>query len=179
MIDPATGMKPGERYTVENLERVHPFTGFFLDGKYYLGPELLTAVGWLEGRRFIYDNLDATGEPVFANRFAGEIKDLVLTLADGTSLAVSRLEHWPPDEGAVKSNSLDSGHQYLKFQPSQRRRDGVWWRVSSACNATPQPSWQPPCPWDSWRAGCWRHLSAGAIRRTRSACALPWSSSVT
>lgn len=99
MIDPATGMKPGERYTVENLERVHSFTGFFLDGKYYLGPELLTAVGWLEGRRFIYDNLDATGEPVFANRFAGEIKDLVLTLADGTSLAVSRLEHWPPDAG--------------------------------------------------------------------------------
>jgi len=100
MIDPATGMKPGERYTVENLERVHPFTGFFLDGKYYLGPELLTAVGWLEGQRFIYDNLDATGEPVFANRFAGEIKDLVLTLADGTALAVSRLEHWPPDEAA-------------------------------------------------------------------------------
>ncbi|MBI6952006.1 short chain dehydrogenase [Pseudomonas sp. CCOS 191] len=100
MIDPATGMKPGERYAVDNLERVHPFTGFFLDGKYYLGPELLTAVGWLEGRRFIYDNLDATGEPVFANRIAGEIKDLVLTLADGTPLAVSRLEHWPPDEGA-------------------------------------------------------------------------------
>lgn len=100
LIDPATGMKPGERYAVENLERVHPFTGFFLDGKYYLGPELLTAVGWLEGRRFIYDNLDATGEPVFADRFAGEIKDLVLTLVDGTPLEVARLEHWPPDEDA-------------------------------------------------------------------------------
>lgn len=65
MIDPTTGMKAGERYSVENVERAHQFPGFFLDGKYYLGPELLTAVGWLEGKRFIYDNLDAAGEPVF------------------------------------------------------------------------------------------------------------------
>ena len=53
MIDKATGMKPGERYRVENVERAHQFAGFFLDGKYYLGPELLTAVGWLDGQRFI------------------------------------------------------------------------------------------------------------------------------
>ena len=50
MIDSATGMSPGERYAVESLERTRSFCGFFLDGKYYLGPELLTAVGWLEGR---------------------------------------------------------------------------------------------------------------------------------
>ncbi len=56
MIDQATGMKPGERYCVENIERAHQFPGFFQDGKYYLGPELLTAVGWLEGTRFIYDS---------------------------------------------------------------------------------------------------------------------------
>ncbi|RCL28515.1 short chain dehydrogenase [Pseudomonas sp. AFG_SD02_1510_Pfu_092] len=92
MIDPATGMKPGERYQVENLERVHQFPGFFLDGKYYLGPELLTALGWLEGQRFIYDALDATGEPVFPGRAAGDIKDLTLILVDGTRLQLSRID---------------------------------------------------------------------------------------
>lgn len=65
MIDKATGMKPGERYCVENVARAHQFAGFFLDGKYYLGPELLSAVGWLDGQRFIYDSLNAEGEPVF------------------------------------------------------------------------------------------------------------------
>nr|WP_085625163.1 MULTISPECIES: short chain dehydrogenase [unclassified Pseudomonas] len=97
MIDPATGMKPGERYRVENLERAHQFPGFFLDGKYYLGPELLTAIGWLEGQRFIYDELDATGEPVFPGRAAGDIADLTLTLVDGTRLKISAIEHWPPE----------------------------------------------------------------------------------
>jgi len=52
MIDPATGMKAGERYTIESLERTRHFPGFFLDGKYYLGPELMTAIGWLEGNQF-------------------------------------------------------------------------------------------------------------------------------
>ena len=92
MIDPITGMKAGERYSVENVERAHQFPGFFLDGKYFLGPELLTAVGWLEGKRFIYDNLDATGEPIFPDRAAGDIEDLTLTLVDGTALKLSKLE---------------------------------------------------------------------------------------
>lgn len=86
MIDPATGMRPGERYTVDSLERTKHFSGFFLDGKYYLGPELLTAVGWLEGQTFIYDELDATGEPVFPDRVAGTIEDLTLILSDGARL---------------------------------------------------------------------------------------------
>ncbi len=92
MIDQATGMKPGERYRVENVERAHQFPEFFLDGKYFLGPELLTAVGWLEGTRFIYDSLDAEGEPVFADRLAGTIEGLTLTLVDGTVLELARLE---------------------------------------------------------------------------------------
>ncbi|MFJ2524888.1 SDR family oxidoreductase [Pseudomonas sp. P1B16] len=92
MIDHATGMKPSERYRVENLERAHQFPGFFQDGKYYLGPELLTAVGWLEGTKFIYDSLDAEGEPVFPDRVAGSIEGLKLVLIDGTSLALSRIE---------------------------------------------------------------------------------------
>ena len=92
MIDQATGMKPGERYCVENIERAHQFPGFFQDGKYYLGPELLTAVGWLEGDRFIYDSLDAQGEPVFPDRVAGTISNLTLNLVDGTALQLSPIE---------------------------------------------------------------------------------------
>lgn len=92
MLDKATGMKPGERYCVDNIERTHQFPGFFLDGKYYLGPELLTAVGWLEGRQFIYDSLDAQGDPVFPDRIAGTLDDLKLTLIDGTRLDLSRIE---------------------------------------------------------------------------------------
>ncbi|ATP50628.1 short-chain dehydrogenase [Pseudomonas putida] len=92
MIDQATGMKPGERYCVENVERAHQFPGYFQDGKYYLGPELLTAVGWLEGTQFIYDSLDAEGEPVFPDRIAGTIEGLKLVMADGTTLELCPLE---------------------------------------------------------------------------------------
>ncbi|WP_339473679.1 HAD-IA family hydrolase [Pseudomonas fluorescens] len=86
MIHPATGMKAGERYIVESLERARHFPGFFLDGKYYLGPDLMTAIGWLEGQQFYYDELDPTGEPVFPNRLAGKVEDLTLILADGARL---------------------------------------------------------------------------------------------
>lgn len=89
MIAPATGMRHGERYVVDSVERAHHFPGFFLDGKYYLGPELQTAVGWLEGQQFLYDQLDPTGEPVFPGRVAGTIEDLTLTLADGAQLTLS------------------------------------------------------------------------------------------
>lgn len=92
MIDQATGMKPGERYCLENLERAHQFPGFFQDGKYYLGPELLTAIGWLEGNWFLYDSLDAEGEPVFPDRVADTISNLTLNLVDGTSLQLSPVE---------------------------------------------------------------------------------------
>lgn len=92
MIDPTTGMKPGQRYAIESLERTHQFPGFFLDGKYYLGPELLTAVGWMEGERFVYDNLDAAGEPVFPDRIAGNIENLTLTLVDGTALKLRQMD---------------------------------------------------------------------------------------
>ncbi len=93
MIDPKTGMKPGERYVVESLERTQHFPGFFLDGKYYLGPELMTTVGWLEGQTFFYDQLDPTGEPVFANRVAGTIENLTLILADGARLNLNEVRY--------------------------------------------------------------------------------------
>ena len=92
MIDSATGMKPGERYCVESLEPTHHFSGFFLDGKYYLGPDLLTAVGWLDGQNFVYDELDPSGNPVFPESVAGIIEDLTLTMADGASFKLQRLK---------------------------------------------------------------------------------------
>ncbi|MDO1494478.1 SDR family oxidoreductase [Pseudomonas putida] len=115
MIDQSTGMKSGERYRVENVERAHQFPGFFQDGKYYLGPELLTAVGWLEGTRFIYDSLDAEGEPVFPNRAAGTVEGLTLTRVDGTSLELSRIEAsdpiapFAPSASAAKREASDRG----------------------------------------------------------------------
>lgn len=101
MIDSKTGMKPGERYSIDRLGDTHPFTGFFLDGKYYLAPELLTAVGWLENQRFIYDDLDASGEPVFPERFVGTIENLTLILAGGQSLKLASEEaHAVPETDA-------------------------------------------------------------------------------
>jgi len=96
MIDPATGMRAGERYHVESLERTPHFPGFFLDGKYYLGPELQTAVGWLEGQQFLYDQLDPTGEPVYPVRVAGTIEDLTLILGDGARLKLNEMAYDAP-----------------------------------------------------------------------------------
>lgn len=95
MIAPATGMKPGERYAIESVERAPHFPGFFLDGKYYLGPELNTPVGWLEGQQFLYDQLDPEGEPVYPDRVVGTVQDLTLVLADGLRLKLSPTLAWP------------------------------------------------------------------------------------
>lgn len=112
MIDTATGMKPGERYSVESTGREQQFSGFFLDGKYYLGPELLTAVGWLEGQTFIYDSLDPAGEPVFPDRVAGTISHLTLTLVDGASLALAEIAAEKFVEDAGPSNDDAAEQQY-------------------------------------------------------------------
>jgi NAD(P)-dependent dehydrogenase (short-subunit alcohol dehydrogenase family) len=106
MIAPATGMKPGERYTVESRERVPHFPGFFLDGKYYLGPELLTAVGWLEGQQFFYDQLDPTGEPIYPDRMAGTIEDLTLTLGDGSRLNLNKEDFNAQTELPIQANAV-------------------------------------------------------------------------
>jgi len=145
MINQATGMKSGKRYRVENVERAHQFPGFFQDGEYYLGPELLTAVGWLEGTRFIYDSLDAAGEPVFPNREAGTVEGLTLTLVDGTSLELLRIEasdtivpvapgasgteREAPDSGAWINRSPkaeDSSGNLFEPPNGKRDIDGGW-----------------------------------------------------
>ncbi|MHC8367244.1 short chain dehydrogenase [Pseudomonas sp. ZT5P21] len=96
MINSLTGMKPGERYAVENLGSARSFPGFFLDGKYYLKPELMTAVGWLEGQHFLYDELDRAGKPVFPDRVAGIIDDLTLILVDGARLKLNKVRYSAP-----------------------------------------------------------------------------------
>lgn len=110
MISPATGMRAGERYAVESVERAPHFPGFFLDGKYYLGPELNTAVGWLEGVKFLYDQLDPEGEPVYPDRVAGTIEDLTLIMADGVRLKLTpmRPEIDHPGERSASSHDTQS-----------------------------------------------------------------------
>lgn len=116
MLNSATGMKPGERYRVESLERSPQFTGFFLDGKYYLNPDLLTAVGWLEEQQFLYDDLDAAGEPVFPDRVAGTIDSLTLTLVDGAALSLEKIDVVIPTEAASES-PVDSLNSSLNSKP--------------------------------------------------------------
>ncbi|WP_460146942.1 SDR family oxidoreductase [Pseudomonas sp. H2_H03] len=113
MIDSATGMRPGERYAVENQERTKNFGGFFLDGKYYLGPELMTAVGWLEGQTFIYDELDATGEPVFPDRVAGTVEDLTLVLHDGARLKLRPVPVHAPQDPPAPAPVMQKHHGRL------------------------------------------------------------------
>lgn len=112
MINPATGMKPGERYVIESVERAPQFLGFFLDGKYYLGPELQTAVGWLEEQDFIYDQLDPSGEPTYPNRRVGKIENLKLILDDGLRLELTEVPFLPdnatPKSMASEANSTSS-----------------------------------------------------------------------
>ena len=119
MIDPATGMKAGERYIVENLERTRHFPGFFLDGKYYLGPELMTAIGWLEGQQFFYDELDPTGEPVFPNRLAGTIENLPLILADGAQLPLNEMPYKAERDSTGSSISLSPSSPGHALTPSR------------------------------------------------------------
>ncbi|VVO59609.1 hypothetical protein PS850_00739 [Pseudomonas fluorescens] len=148
MIDQSTGMKPGERYAIENGERTRLFPGFFLDGKYYLEPELQTAIGWLEGQRFLYDELDPAGEPVYPERVAGTIEDLTLTLADGARLKVNRVPY------SVQGNPLtqktedatdQSRNQLtrpLHDKPGviNRASDGTGRVATHAFGASPRPS---------------------------------------
>ncbi|WP_426201460.1 short chain dehydrogenase [Pseudomonas sp. TWP3-1] len=121
MIAPSTGMKSGERYTVESIERARHFPGFFLDGKYYLSPELLTAVGWLEGNRFLYDELDPSGEPVFPGRVAGVIEDLTLTLADGARLPLNQMPYEAQDSMLADTLSPPLDYEQLPPAPAMPR----------------------------------------------------------
>ena len=122
MMDSATGMKPGERYAVQYLPQARVFAGFFLDGRYYLEPELMTAVGWLEGQRFIYDDLDSAGEPVFPERVAGSIQGLVLTLADGSALQLQRMDVHVYVDASPSAQRLDDGPARATAQPSRKVR---------------------------------------------------------
>jgi hypothetical protein len=127
MIAPETGMKPGERYRIESVERAPQFPGFFLDGKYYLGPELQTAVGWLEGQNFLYDQLDPNGEPVYPDRIVGTITSLSLELTDGLRLSVEEVPY--QEESVAPLRTLDEMPTQTRAMPLPQ------WRT----HGTPQP----------------------------------------
>lgn len=116
MIAPETGMKPGQRYRIESVERAPQFSGFFLDGKYYLGPELQTAVGWLEGQRFFYDQLDPTGEPVYPDRVVGTVEALTLVMADGLRLEIEEAPYQAEAVAPLRS-SFQSRVERISRQP--------------------------------------------------------------
>lgn len=147
MIDQSTGMKPGERYAIENGERTRLFPGFFLDGKYYLEPQLQTAIGWLEGQRFLYDELDPTGEPVYPDRVAGTIENLTLTLADGARLKVNRVPYrvqgnpltQKTEEAIDDSRPQLTGAFHDKPGVIDRASDGIG-RAATPFAAAPRPS---------------------------------------
>jgi len=114
-----TGMKAGERYIIENVDGAPEFTGFFLDGKYFLHPELLTAVGWMDGDQFMLDQVSSVGESAFPGGLAGTIIDLTLKLRDGTTLALAEIEVSAQVIDAA-DQSLDQANQRLAIQnPAQ------------------------------------------------------------
>lgn len=114
-----TGMKAGERYIIENVDGAPEFTGFFLDGKYFLHPELLTAVGWMDGDQFMVDQVNSVGESAFPGGLAGTIIDMNLHLEDGTTLTLAEVEVSAQVDDPA-DQSFDQANQRLAIQnPSQ------------------------------------------------------------
>ncbi|MFJ3470504.1 short chain dehydrogenase [Pseudomonas sp. NPDC090201] len=114
-----TGMKTGERYIIENVEGAPEFRGFFLDGKYFLHPELLTAVGWMDGDQFMVDQVSSVGESAFPGGLAGTIIDLTLKLKDGTTLTLAEVEVSAQVDDPADQSS-DQANQRLAIQnPAQ------------------------------------------------------------
>jgi hypothetical protein len=110
-----TGMKTGERYIIENVEGAPEFRGFFLDGKYFLHPELLTAVGWMDGDQFMVDQVSSVGESAFPGGLAGTIIDLTLKLKDGTTLTLAEVEVSAQVDDPADQSS-DQANQRLAIQ---------------------------------------------------------------
>lgn len=114
-----TGMKAGERYIIENVDGAPEFTGFFLDGKYFLHPELLTAVGWMDGDQFMVDQVNSVGESAFPGGLAGTIIDMNLHLEDGTTLTLAEVEVSAQVDDPA-DQSFDQANQRLAIQnPAQ------------------------------------------------------------
>lgn len=86
MLEESTGMKPGKRYCLESPAHGGFFDGYFIDGQYFDAAHHGSPVGWLEGNNFIYNVVDGSGVARFPNGLAGVIKNLVLTLIDGTTI---------------------------------------------------------------------------------------------
>ena len=88
MLVKSTGMEMEQRYKIESPLRELLFDGFFLNGEFFDCHHNMTPVGWLEENTFILNAVDGNGMPKYLNGVAGEIHNLVLTLANGTSLMI-------------------------------------------------------------------------------------------
>lgn len=88
MLVKSTGMEMDQRYKIESPCSERLFKGFFLNGQFFDGDHHRGPVGWLEENTFIFNAVDGSGVHKYPNRVAGEIHDLVLTLANGTSLRI-------------------------------------------------------------------------------------------
>ena len=93
MLEASTGMKPGLRYCLENPANGVVFDGFFQDGQYFDSKHHRVPIGWLEGNNFIYNEVDGNGNPRFPNRLAGVLKNLVLTMYDGTTIQTREVQN--------------------------------------------------------------------------------------
>jgi hypothetical protein len=88
MLDESTGMQLGKRYRIESPLGDLLIDGFFLDGTFFDSDHHRAPLGWLEANNFIFNAVDGNGTPIYPNRIAGEIHNLVLTLADGKTLGI-------------------------------------------------------------------------------------------
>ncbi len=88
MLHEPTGMKLGWRYQIENTQDCKIFDGYFEDGVYFQSVEHPVRAGRLDGTAFIYNLIDEKAVPTFSNGFVGEIRNLVLTLSDGTVFGI-------------------------------------------------------------------------------------------
>ena len=88
MLNESTGMTLGRLYRIESPLGDLLIDGFFLDGKFFDSDHHHSPVGWLEANTFIFNAVDEKGAPKYPNRVAGEIHNLLLTLADGTTLGI-------------------------------------------------------------------------------------------
>ncbi len=116
MIAPQTGMKPGQRYRIESVERAPQFSGFFLDGRYYLGLNCRPPSAGLKGKCF-----STTSSTLPVSRFiragiAGTIEGLTLVMPDGLRLEIEEAPYLAEPLAPVRA-SLTGRIERISRQP--------------------------------------------------------------
>lgn len=88
MLNPSTGMCRGRCYRIESPISGLLIDGFFLDGKFFASDLHESPAGWLEGNAFVFNAAAEAGQAERSHCIAGEIHNLVLTLANGMTLGI-------------------------------------------------------------------------------------------